>query len=142
MGQLITELLRARKRSVEGKREVGRHKPVSAWVQVPFSSSSPFFFSSFSSFCGEEDRTEAGFSLWLAHLPGLPACLLLFLPLLLLFLLDWIRYGDVQWSLQIAQVGFIEIWLLVVELEMRVFLLSHHTPIPGPLWSPCRTLYL
>lgn len=41
------------------------------------------------------------------------ACLLLFLPLFFLFLLDWIGHWDVQWGFQIAQVGFIECWLLV-----------------------------
>lgn len=45
------------------------------------------------------------------HLPLLsfhPFFLLLSLPLLLLFPLEWIRYQDIQQGLQIAQVGFIE----------------------------------
>lgn len=62
--------------------------------------------------------------------------LLLLLPFLLLFLLDWIRYWDVQWGLQVAQVGFIESWLLVVGLEMRAFLSFHPTPILRLLLSP------
>lgn len=91
-------------------------------TQVPSHQSGTFVFIIFLLFIlvfllqGKKGSWETGLRLifpWLSPSSQLfLACLLLFLPLLLLFLLHWVRHWDVQWGLQIAQVGFIESWLL------------------------------